>query len=88
MLPRLRSRRRLRRENPALAGIEHGDYLTDGRRLYRCVLNDRRTSLMLEDCESLTLVSCPAHRLERSRMRVVRAGEPAPRPQLTPAAPP
>ena len=73
MLSRLRSRRPGPRQAGGLGAVSTGDYLTDGQRLYRCLLSDRRAILMLEDCESLTLLAVDPDRLARRPMRVVRA---------------
>ncbi|HVW46977.1 MAG TPA: hypothetical protein VHA76_07990 [Solirubrobacterales bacterium] len=53
--------------------LRNGSYITDGRRLFRCILGERGPMLMLEDCRTLELILCSFADLADSQMRIVRA---------------
>lgn len=51
-------------------------YLTDERRLFRCLPAEQGSMLILEDCQSLELILCEEGELLETDMRLVKAGEP------------
>ncbi|MBN9622523.1 MAG: hypothetical protein J0H06_06140 [Actinobacteria bacterium] len=57
----------------AVERLRHNTYITDGRRLFRCILGERGPMLMLEDCRTLELILCSFADLAESEMRIVRA---------------
>lgn len=71
----------LRRRSPSTAGrfprgrLTANSYLTDGRRLFRCLPAERGSMLMLEDCQSLDLILCEESDLLKANLRLVKAGE-------------
>ena len=56
-----------------VAELRHNSYITDGCRLFRCILSERGPMLMLEDCRTLDLVLCSFAELAETEMRIVKA---------------
>ena len=56
-----------------VARLRNDSYITDGRRLFRCVVGERGPMLMLEDCKTLELILCSFAELAQAEMRIVKA---------------
>lgn len=64
------------RPNEIAGQLVHNAYLTDGRRLFRCLESRDGREIMLEDCLTLDLLLCQVEDIERSGIRLVRPGRP------------
>ena len=56
-----------------VARLRNNTYITDGSRLFRCVVGERGSMLMLEDCKTLELILCSVAELAQAEMRIVKA---------------
>lgn len=56
--------------------LRQDSYITDGRRLFRCIVGEHGPMLMLEDCLTLELILCSFAELAETEMRIVKSAEP------------
>lgn len=60
------------RQRCPVAGLHQDSYVTDGRRLFRCILGEEGPMLMLEDCLTLELILCSLAELAEADMQIVK----------------
>jgi hypothetical protein len=65
-------RSKTRRRCP-VASLRQDSYITDGRRLFRCIFGEEGPMLMLEDCLTLELILCSLTELAEAEMQIVKA---------------
>lgn len=55
-----------------VGSLRQDSYITDGRRLFRCIFGEEGPMLMLEDCLTLELILCSVTELAEADVRIVK----------------